>query len=251
MTRLRKFAFAALAAPLALGLAACGSSDDATGEIPQGEAIDPIAAPEGTQWSDQVVVTDYAGYQIGNPDAPIKVVEYGSLTCPACAAFANTGMAPLREEYVNSGRVSFELRNLAIHGMVDLVLARLARCGPPEAVQPLSDQVWANVGPLTEPLRTNAAALEQVSSLPMEQRFVAFAERAGYIDFFAARGVSADQARSCLADVSAMEALANQTADQAKEFNITGTPTFIINGTKIDGTNWPSLEAALQRAGAR
>jgi len=251
MSRLRKFTLAALAAPLALGLASCDSAGDGAGEVPQGEPVASVAPPEGQLWSDVVSVTEHSGHVIGNPDAPIKLIEYGSLTCPACANFAVTGVTPLREKYVDSGRVSFELRNFAIHGMVDLVLARLVRCGAPEAVHPLSDQVWANVAQLTEPLRTNPDALEQVGDLPMEQRFVAFAQRAGYIDFFAARGLSADQAASCLADVASMQKLADETSTQAKEFDITGTPTFFLNGVKIDGSNWASVEAALQRAGAR
>lgn len=241
----------ALTAPLALALAACGdkAASDPTAEAP---VVQPVPAPAGTAWRDTVAVTEDGGHLVGNPDAPIKLVEYGSLTCPTCAAFAEQGMEPLMEKYVDTGRVSFELRNFAVHGPVDIVLARMARCGAKEAVVPLSDQVWKNVQALVGPLQANQAAVEQAMNLPMDQRFVAMAEIGNFFDFFASRGISADQARSCLADVPSLEELAKQTDTFATRDSVSGTPTFTLNGRKLDGVNgWSGLEPELQRAGAR
>lgn len=251
MTRFRRSFALALTAPLALALAACGS--DATD--PAAASAAPVAAvpaPAGTAWRDTVTETPQEGYLVGNPNAPIKLVEFGSLTCPTCAAFAVEGMEPLLSKYVDSGRVSFELRNFAVHGPVDIVLARMVRCGAKEAVVPLSDQVWHNVQSLTGPLQANQAALEQAMSLPMDQRFVAMAQLGGFYDFFASRGISADQAKACLADVPSLEKLAAATDRYAKEDGVNGTPTFTLNGKKLDGVNgWAALEPVLQRAGAR
>ncbi|TMM50324.1 thioredoxin domain-containing protein [Qipengyuania marisflavi] len=240
----------AIAAPLALALASCNSGAEEPGSL-EGDAIAAVPAPAGSAWRDTVQVTKYNGHLVGNPDAPIKLVEYGSLTCPTCARFSVEGVEPLMDKYVNSGVVSFELRNFALHGTVDVVLARLARCSSPEAVVPLSDQIWANLETLLAPLQTNAAALEAAMQQPMEQRFGAFAQVAGYYDFFAARGISEDQARSCLADIPAMEQLAEDTRAQGEEFSITGTPTLMVNGQKVDAITWSALEPILQRAGAR
>ncbi len=75
---------------------------------------------------------------------------------------------------------------------------------------------------------------------------------ADFYDFFAARGVSEDQARSCLADFPAMTMIADNSTQQSTELGVTGTPTFFINGVKQDGVNgWQALEPLLQRAGAR
>lgn len=249
MTKTLRFA---LAAPLALALAACGGSgSDATSGPVEGEPIAAVPAPEGTQWMDVAVETADGGTLVGNPDAPIKLMEYGSLTCPGCARFSMEGATPLMEEYVNSGRVSFELRQFAIHGPVDLMLGRLTHCSTPEAVVPLSDQVWQNFEAIMGPVQQNAGALEQAMQLPMDQRFVVGAEQIGLLDFFAARGVSEDQARQCLADVPAIEEAAAHTQKYGSEFNITGTPTFLINGQKQDANTWAALEPLLQRAGAR
>ena len=240
-----------IVATTALALAACGTNEAGTDVASlEGQPIAAIAAPEGTQWTDQVVVTDYDGYLLGNPDAPIKVVEYASFTCPACAQFAAEGAEPLKQEYVNSGRVSYELRN-QIHGPQDLILARLARCAPKEAFHPLADQIWANLQPLLGPLYENPQPFQQAMSRPENERFVAGAQAAGFYDFFAARGLGEQQARECLSDFSAMERIANNSQTQSDELKVGGTPTFFVNGQQIDGNQWGALEPVLQRAGAR
>lgn len=239
----------ALAAPLALALAACGSGAEESGDL-EGEAIAAIPAPEGGEWRNTVTVTDMDGYMIGNPDAPLKLIEYASLTCPTCARFAMEGMEPLIEDYVNSGRVSFELRN-QIHGPHDLTLATMVRCAADEAFIPLSDQVFANQQQVLTPIFENPAAIEQALTLPPEQRLVRIAEAGGFLDFFAARGLSEDQARECLADTEAYTTIADNSTNQSNELNITGTPTFLLNGQQVDANTWAALEPILQRAGAR
>ena len=84
-----------------------------------------------------------------------------------------------------------------------------------------------------------------------ESRFVRLAEQLGLISFFQQRGISEDQAKACLADTAAAEALMNDTQAAAEEYNIEGTPTFLINGQKIEGTNWMMVETKLKEAGAR
>jgi len=246
MTKTLRFA---LAAPLALALAACGSGAEETGEI-QGDAIAAIPAPAGTEWRSTAVMTDDGGVLVGNPDAPLKLMEYGSLTCPTCARFAVEGSEPLME-YIDSGVVSFELRQYAIHGPLDLLLGRLTQCGPVEAVLPLSDQVWMNYETIMQPIQTNQAAFEAAMQRPMQERFVVAAEQMGYLDFFAARGISEDQGRQCLADTAKLEEQANFTQRYGSEFDITGTPTFKLNGRDVDANTWAGLEPILQRAGAR
>lgn len=239
--------------PLSLALAACGSkTDQDSGAAPEGKPVAAVTAPQGKQWREVVQKTALNGYLVGNPDAPIKLIEYGSLSCPVCARFGQEGFEPLMNKYVNSGKVSYELRNFAVHGPIDLVLAQIVRCGSIDAVIPLSEQVWQNIPALIEPLEANQAAYQTAMSQPMDKRFIAIADAAKLYDFFAQRGLSADQQRQCLANVPAMEQLADDTQGQGTRFNINGTPTFLLNGQTLDGvTSWAALEPALQRAGAR
>jgi len=246
----RRLVIGMIVAPLALGLAACGDKDKAEGGL-SGDPIAKVAPPAGKSWSDVVVKTPESGYRMGNPDAPIKLVEYGSLTCPHCADFAETSSAELRDNFVASGRVSFEFRNFVRDG-IDLTAAQLTRCGAPESYFALTEQAFANQRTMIETVqKSGEAAFEQAMKLPDTQRGMAIAQLAGLIDFFAARGISKEQAATCLADAKAAEALAKATQDQGKELDIQGTPTFFINGVKAEVNAWPELKARLETMGAR
>src|SRR5688500_7386046 len=197
MSTYRRTLLTALAAPLALALAACGSE----GEGPaKGEPLAPIAAPAGQSWVEPAAETPEGGFVIGNPNAPLKLVEYASHTCGHCAAFSQEGAAEL-DEYVAKGTVSYEIRN-QIHDPIDLSIALLARCGTPDSFHPLANQAWQNFDTLMQTVQANGAAIEQAQAAPQAQRFQAIAQAAGLIDFFAARGIARDQAMTCLADVA-------------------------------------------------
>ncbi len=248
MLNFRHLALATIAAPLALGLAACSSDEESA---TNGEPVAAVAAPAGSEWSQTASRTAEGGWLVGNPDAPIKLVEYGSLTCPACALFSTEGSRPLHENYIDTGRVSFEFRSVMIHGILDLLITRVLECAPTEVAVPMADQVWANVNDLTGQFSANQAAVEAAYDLPDDQRFVAMAQSGGLTEFFAARGLSGDQTEVCLADSAAMTTLADTTQAQATEDAVTGTPTFFLNGARVDSTRWAEVEGALQRAGAR
>lgn len=251
MRAFRGFATALGAATLALALAACGSeATDEPGAI-AGEPMAPVAAPAGGSWDEQATRTDAGGWLVGNPEAPIRLIEYGSLTCPACAAFSVQGAGQLHADYIDSGRVNYELRSVLIHGIADLLLTRMLECGSVQAAVPLAHQVWANLDSVLGNIQANAAAIEQAQTLPEDQRFVAMAEAAGLIDWFAARGIGTEQARQCLADAPAMQRLAEVTQESASLSEVNSTPTFFLNGSRLDASGWAEVEAALQRAGAR
>lgn len=239
----------AIAGTLALALAACGSADEADTEL-AGEAIAAIPAPDGQEWTDVVAVTDDGGYLLGNPDAPLKLVEYASHTCGACANFSINGGPPLKKDYISTGVVSLELRNL-VRDPIDLTIATLVRCGQPENMHPLSDQAWIALNDIFANVNANGAAYEAATSLPSDQRFVAIGQAAGLVDFFAARGLSSEQAQTCLADGANVEAIASRSQQQAQEMEVNSTPTFFLNGRKLEVNQWPGLEPILQRAGAR
>ena len=242
-----RFAFAA---PLALALAACGGNAEeaATGSL-EGDAIAAIPAPEGSSWLEVGSKTEKGGFVIGNPDAPLKLVEFASHTCGACAYFAGNGSAPLQQDYVSTGVVSYEIRPL-LRDPLDVTITTLAQCGAPESFHALSDQAWAALPQFGAALEANGAYETAMSAAP-DQRFLLIAQGAGLIDFFASRGLSADQARSCLTDTATIEALADASRAASDEMNVTGTPTFFLNGQRLDGNQWPQIEPALQTAGAR
>ena len=241
----------AILAPFALTLAACGdSTEEAAAGSLEGDAIAAIPAPEGTSWLEVASKTDEGGFVIGNPDAPLKLVEFASHTCGACAYFAENGSTPLQQDYVDTGVVSYEIRPL-LRDPVDVTISTLAQCGAPESFHALSDQAWGSLASFYENMEANQSAYQAAMQAAPDQRFLRLAEAAGLIDFFAARGLSADQARSCLTDAQGIETIANTSRAAAEELNVTGTPTFFLNGQRLDGNQWAQVEPILQRAGAR
>lgn len=245
----RRIALAMIAAPLIAGLTACGS--DKSGGAASGEKAADVAPPAGKQWADIVTQTPEGGYRMGNPEAPIKLIEFGSLTCPHCADFAEKSGAELRDTFVASGRVSFEFRNF-VRDAIDITAAQLTRCGAPESYFALTEQAFSNQAAMIQKVQqAGEGPFNQALSLPENQRALAIAQMAGLIDFFAARGISKEQAASCLADGKVAAMMAKTTQDQSKEFDIQGTPTFLVNGQKVAANAWPELKAILETAGAR
>src|SRR5690606_33900160 len=152
--------------------------------------------------------------------------------------------------YVNTGVVSYEIRNL-IRDPVDLTIAMIVRCGDPSLFHPLADEAWHNFDPLMADIQARSQAIAQAVEGNEDKRFQAIAQSSGVLDFFAARGVSTEQAMTCLADTKAAEALAARSDEQSDELGITGTPTFFLNGSRLNATAWRAVEPILQSAGAR
>lgn len=252
MTTIRRISALAFVLPAALALASCGSGDKAAeGEAPKGEPVAAVPPPAGKQWNEVVSATADGGMLMGNPNAPIKLVEYGSLSCPHCAKLANDGMATLESKYVNSGKVSYEFHSFAIHGVIDVPLTVLVRCASPDAFFPLVGQIYSDQTALMTRAEQGNDAAQAAQNLPQDQRFAAVANAFGLVDWFAARGVSKDQANACLNDTSAATKFANESQKASTEKGINSTPTLIINGSTMNFTTWNELEPALQAAGAR
>ena len=186
---------------------------------------------------------------MGNPNAPIKLVEYGSLSCPHCAHFAETGLKPLVSKYVDSGKVSYEYRSFAIYS-IDVPLTVLLRCAAPSAYFGLIEQLYTDQPALMARAQQGEKQAAAASTLPANQRFVAISDALGFTDFFSARGVSVDQAHACLANPANAERV-GKDAQAISDQGVDSTPTLMINGTKTDANSWADLEPLLQKAGAR
>lgn len=250
---MRSFTTALALAAFALALNGCGKSADEAGNAPtvSASALPKVAPPAGQTWAEKIAVTPEGGYLMGNPDAPIKLVEFGALSCSHCAEFAEKGFGKLRDEYVNSGRVSYELRLFMLNAW-DLPAAMLATCGPPETVIPLSEQFWAwQPNMFSNMQAAGEAQVQAAGQLPPEQRYAAMAKLTGMDTFFAERGIAADQGNACLANANKATELANATQAAAEKYKVSGTPWFYLNGKDIQTVTWEGLEPMLQQAGAR
>jgi len=202
-------------------------------------------------WLTMVAKTPEGGFRQGNPNAPIKLVEYGSRTCPTCGAFAKEGVEPLRREWIASGKLSYEFRDFLIHGVPDLSLALLNRCMPTARFFPVLDQMFANQqvfdAPLHKLIDTQPKTVEAWQQLPPAQAATKFAEALGMLPFMKARGLPEAQARRCLADPALIKSVADVFAAGAKA-GVQGTPSFFINGRRVRAFTWDQLQPELRAA---
>nr|WP_315456759.1 thioredoxin domain-containing protein [uncultured Sphingorhabdus sp.] len=238
-----------IASAAALALAACGGGD--TAGASKGEALAKVVAPAGKAWIDVVTKTDFGGYQMGNPDAKLKLVEYGAITCPGCAQFSVQSTEELNE-LVNTGTVSMEFRPFLVHGIQDVPGFLLAQCSGPEAFFPLTEQLYAEqpswLGKISTVTEADQQAMQKMSP---EQISTLLGTRLGLIEFVKSRGISEDQAKSCLADKAAIDGLIKTTERGTKEDGVSGTPFFLLNGAKLDASSWNQVKTKLVEAGAR
>ena len=246
----RSFAAAAL---VAVALAACSKKTD-NNTVNVVESHGPIAAvppPAGKQWTDVVSATAEGGYVMGNPNAPVKLVEYASFSCPHCKHFAETGVDPLKSKYVATGKVSWEFRSFLIHSM-DAPLTLLMRCRGPEPFFALTEQLFAQQDDMMKKfIAMSPAEQQRIGALPPAENFKAQAEIGGLYGFFGARGLPRPQADACLSDQKATDQI-SAWASKYSEDGINSTPSFAINGTlwEYETTSdiWPQLDQALTRA---
>jgi protein-disulfide isomerase len=243
--------FLAVSAPvtaMALALAACGDNKSAA---PGGDAAAPaaVAAPAGQKWTDVVTATPEGGFRMGNPDARVKLVEYASLTCPHCREFHEAAAPAIKNKYVASGNVSYEYRNFVLNG-ADSAVTILARCQGAGAFFGLLDAFYADQMGWFEPFtKIPQADMAGLASLPEDQVMRRLAEMGGLADYVKLRGIPRAKFDQCLADPAQLKAVNDLRNQAVNEYKLTGTPSFIINGTVQEGVyTWADLEPKLQTA---
>lgn len=230
--------------------AACNAEKDSGSAGPAGGRVEAVKPPPGGDWSQTVTATPEGGYQMGNPNAAVKLVEYGSMTCPHCAEFSESGAKPLIDEYVKSGRVSFEFRNYVRDGL-DIAMSLIARCGGAERFFPLTDALFKSQRDFFQRVQTSTPEQQQsLSQLPPAQQFAAYAQLAGLQQWAAMRGVPSARQQQCLSNQAEVDKLVQMTSDATSEHpNFPGTPTFTINGEMVENAAaWAQLEPKLRNA---
>jgi len=236
------------AAAFALALAGCGggasSNTTASNEAP----LPQIAAPNNGDWSEIATMTDRGSYLLGNPNAPVKLVEYASITCPHCAEFTETAATPLRERYVRSGQVSWEYRPYMIFP-TDPGIFLLLHCLGPQPFFRVAEQLYADQPAWMGRIQAlPQEQLQQLEGLPPAQKAAALVRLAGLDQFFRQRGLPEARMNTCLADSAALQQLQQISTRGTNEDGVTGTPTFFVNGEKLEQADWADLETRLRAA---
>ena len=237
-----------VAAAAILATAGCGGSgggnEAANGPI----TAEPVAPPQGGDWSKMVRATPEGGYLMGNPDARVKLIEYGSLTCPHCREFDQQGMPALVDNYIKKGLVSLEFRNF-VRDQFDIAASLIARCGGPDRFYPLARALYTDQNVWMQKAIDQPEKQQALQNLPPNRIFVEAANLAELPQWAAQRGLPSAQSNACLANEAEVNKLVQMQSDAVANFNVPGTPAFIINGKLVENAaSWKALEPEIRKA---
>ena len=208
-----------------------------------------IKPPANGDWSTVVVPTSAGGFRMGDPNAKVKLVEYGSLTCPHCREFDETGVSALIEQYVKPGKVSYEFRNY-VRDPYDIAASLITRCNGAASFFPLTRAIYKDqpvwVGKLQG---VSQDQIQAAVGLAPDKQFLELAKLADLQQWAAMRGVPSAKSTACLSNTQEVDKLVQMNSDATSQYDIPGTPTFLINGKVAENSaTWQTLKPKLDEA---
>ncbi len=169
-----------------------------------------------------------AEMSLGDPNAPVTLVEYAMFTCPHCATFNQDVFPKLKAEYIDTGKVRLVFREVYFN-KPSLWAAMIARCAPADRYFGIVDVLFAS----QEKWLTASDEQGLVNNL------YAIGRQAGMTDA---------QMDACMQDRALAEGLVAEYQKNSEADGIDATPTFLINGVKVENIAWEELSAKLDAA---
>ncbi|MCX7622335.1 MAG: DsbA family protein [Thermomicrobium sp.] len=149
------------------------------------------------------------GRILGDPNAPVHVIEWGDYQCPACRSFEQRFFPTILEQYIATGKVRWEFRDFAFIGSESTRAAEAAYCALDQGkfwefhAALYANQTGENVGSFSD------RRLEEIARVV---------------------GLDVDAFRSCLRDEKHADAV-QQMVREAQSLGVRATPSFSVNGS--------------------
>jgi protein-disulfide isomerase len=235
MTLFRR-SFVAAAALLAAGAVSL-RPEPARAQVNVGELMAPGPLPDRS---------------VGDPKAPVSIIEYASMTCPHCADFEINTFPTLKQRYIDAGKVYYVLREFPLDDLAKAAFM-LARCvagdqmtlkrepagedGDKPASPPVDPRTETPLMPQNEQ-QANERYYALVDVLFRQQRTWAYSKEPAKALFDIAKqaGFTQQSFEACLSDQALLDAIDEIKDRGAQKFNVNSTPTFFINGKVVRGT---------------
>ncbi|HXF51850.1 MAG TPA: DsbA family protein [Dehalococcoidia bacterium] len=170
------------------------------------------------------------GRILGNPDAPVKIVEYADFQCPYCK-MAEEKVARLVDEYVTPGKASLEFRNFAFLGDESVLAAEASLCAEDQGkFWEYHDALFRIQG------RENSGVYSSAKLVELAQEV----------------GLDVEAFQQCMESEKHRQDVLDER-EAAKKAGVSSTPTFFVNDTVVKG-NVPysdfvdAIEAELAKA---
>jgi protein-disulfide isomerase len=165
--------------------------------------LNPINSPLAQAQPDDIVE--------GDANAPITMIEYSSLSCPHCARFQVDVLPTIKKEFIDTGKVKLIQRDFPLNKPA-VQAAQLAHCAGPMRYSALVDILFK-----TQDQWLNEQAVEKLAQIA------------------ATAGMDRQAFDACLAnkDIETKIVASRKAGEDA--FQVNATPTFIVNGVKLEG----------------
>ena len=148
----------------------------------------------------------------GNPDAPVTIVEYASLTCPHCANFHTEMMPLLKERLLDTGKAKLIFKDFPLDQLA-LRAAVMVRCNTGPRSRAMLDVLF------------NTQASWGNSSDPV----------GSLLNIGRAAGMSDDDLEACFNNQEVIDGVIKQRLEGEQEYQVNSTPSFVIGGTLYRG----------------
>jgi protein-disulfide isomerase len=169
---------------------------------------------------------------LGDPNAKVTVIEYASVACPVCGRWYAEVWPAFKARYIDTGRIHYILREMLVGGGAEMSAAAagflLARCAGKDDYFKVVDAIFKNQQALFGDVN---GTLENIAK---------------------SMGMSEAQFNACLTNDQALLALNARAQHNAEANQVTGTPTFVINGKAFPAgyQSLSTLDAAIAAARA-
>jgi protein-disulfide isomerase len=161
---------------------------------------------------------------LGSATAPVTIVEYSSLTCSHCAAFAENVFPMLQSKYIDTGKVRFVSREFPLESKA-AAASMLARCAASGDASKFFDATMMLFRQQQDLIEHTTDTLTAVGG-----KF----------------GLSQAAVEKCVKDDAALDKLQADQNFAYGQLKVEATPTFFINGKKVKGSiSFEELEAKL------
>lgn len=181
-----------------------------------------LAAPSPSQ-ADLLQPPPLGNHQLGPDNAPITIIEYGSLTCPHCAHFENEVFPKLKKKYIDTGKVRYFYRQFALNPL-DEAAIMLSQCVANDKFFPFVEALYRTQDSweVDKPLGPLFEIAKQV-------------------------GFTKESFDACLKNQKLLEKVEKQRDEAGSLFGVNSTPTFFVNGTKhLGAMEFDALEKILK-----
>jgi protein-disulfide isomerase len=168
---------------------------------------------------------------LGNPNAKVTVAEYASVGCPICKRWYDEVYPAFKAKYIDTNRIHFVSKEMLVGGGAEVTVAAsgflLARCAGKDKYFSVVDALYKNQ--------------EQAFQQPRET----------LVNIAKSLGMSEAQFNTCVEDEKAVNALNARVEKHSKVDGVDSTPTFVINGKKMEPGyhSLEELDAAIAAAG--